>query len=310
VLRTNRDHLVKMAVAGVIAAPTMARGPHRVKANGEPFVPIGMAGVIYNARPGCPAFGWAADHLEPAVCVNAADPQEDYAMHYLANPGNDAVVVSGEAKGARGVVMGEHARFIIDFEEGDMERMCPGDRVQITAWGTGLRLLDYPHITVRKLDPRLLDLLGLEEAGNGVLRVPVTHRLPSRIMGSGWELNPEYVDQDICSNDAATVEEFGLDTLRTGDVIAVTDADHTTGRTYRKGAVFIGLINHGNSWQLGHGPGCMTLLSCPEPRLEPVIDAGANIARYMGCGAFAAAGSRPAREPAGGAEGSRPAGRV
>jgi len=291
VLRTNRDRLIKMAVAGVIAPPTMGRGPHRAKASGEPFVPIGMAGIIYNARPGCAAFGWAADHLEPAVCIHAPDPQEDYALHYLANLGNDAVVVSGEARGARGVVMGEHARFIIDFSVDDMERMCPGDRVQIEAWGGGQRLLDYPHIAVCKLDPRLLDLLRIQEIGGGALRVPVTHILPSRIMGSGWELNPEYVDQDICSNDPATVAEFGLDRLRTGDVVAVLDADHSTGRGYRKGAVVIGVINHGNSWQLGHGPGCMTILSCPTQRLEPVLDPGANIARYLRCGAFAASGA-------------------
>jgi hypothetical protein len=289
VLRTNQASLVKMAVAGVITAPTMARGPHRVRADGSPFVPIGTAGVIYNARPGCPAFGWAADHLEPAVCIHAPDTQEDYALHYLANLGNDAAVVSGEARGARGVVLGEHARFILDFSSQDMAGMCPGDRVQIVAWGTGLRLLDYPHIAVRKLDPRLLARLRIEEAGAGVLRVPVTHVLPSKIMGSGWELNPEYVDQDICSNDPATVREFGLDRLRTGDVVAVVDADHTTGRGYRKGAVVIGTINHGNSWQLGHGPGCMTLLSCPTPHLQPVLDPDANIARYMGRGAFARA---------------------
>jgi hypothetical protein len=277
-----------MAVMGAIAPPTMGRGPHRVTASGRPFIPLGTAGIIYNARPGCPAFGWAADHLEPAVCIHARDPQEDYALHYLANIGNDAVVVSGDAKGARGVVLGEHARFIVDFAEDDMARMCPGDRVQIRAWGTGLQLVDYPHITVRKLDPRLVERLRIEEAGDRVLRVPVTHILPSRIMGSGWELNPEYVDQDICSNDPATVAEFGLDDLRTGDVVAVTDADHSTGRGYRKGAIVIGVINHGNSWQLGHGPGCMTVLSCPTPHLEPVLDPEANVARYLGAGVFAA----------------------
>ncbi|MDR7584699.1 MAG: DUF4438 domain-containing protein [Armatimonadota bacterium] len=276
-----------MAVGGIISPPTMARGPHRLKASGEPFIPIGTAGVVYNARPGCPAFGWAGDHLEPAVCVHAVDPEEDHALHYLANLGNDATVVSGEAKGARGRVLGEHARFILDFSEDDMRRMCPGDRVQITAWGTGLELLDYPHIRVWKLDPRLLDLMGIEAAGAGVLRVPVTHILPSRTMGSGWELNPEYVDQDICSNDPATVAAFGLETLRTGDVVAVTDAEHWTGRGYREGAMVVGVINHGNSWQLGHGPGCMTVLSCRTPHLQPVIDPGANIARYLGAGVFA-----------------------
>jgi hypothetical protein len=276
-----------MAVAGEIAPPTMARGPHRVKADGDPFIPIGMAGVIYNARPGCPAFGWAADHIEPAVCVHARDPQEDYALHYLVNVGNDALIVSGEAKGARGVVMGEHARFIVDFAEDDMARMCPGDRVQIIGWGTGLRLLDYPHISVWKCDPRLLERMNIEEGAGDVLRVPVTHIVPSRIMGSGWELNPEFVDQDICSNDPATVAEFELDRLRTGDVVAVADTDHSIGRAYRKGAMTIGLINHGNSWQLGHGPGCMTLLSCRTPHLEPVLDPEANVARYFNCGAFA-----------------------
>jgi hypothetical protein len=172
-----------------------------------------------------------------------------------------------------------------------MERMCPGDRVQIRAWGTGLRLLDYPHIAVWKLDPRLLDRRGIEEAGGGTLRVPVTHILPSRIMGSGWELNPEYVDQDICSNDPATVAEFGLERLRIGDVVAITDADHTSGRAHRPGAVTIGVVPHGNSWMLGHGPGCVTVLSCATPRLQPVIDPGANIARYLGGGVFAASGA-------------------
>lgn len=48
----------------------------------------------------------------------------------------------------------------------------------------------------------------------------------------------------------------------------------------------IGLINHGNSWQLGHGPGCMTLLSCTMPYLEPVLQRDANIARVLNCGVF------------------------
>jgi hypothetical protein len=265
----------------------MARGPHRVTARGTPFVPIGMAGIIYNARPGCPAFGWAADHLEPSVCVDAPDVGEHHAMHYLVNLGNDAVVASGDARGAQGIVMGEHARFIVDFPDAAMARMCPGDRIQIVAWGTGLALTDYPHISVRKLDPRLLDRMGLEPAGDGTLRVPVTHILPSRVMGSGWELNPEYVDQDICSNDEATVRALGLDRLRIGDVIAITDADHQIGRGYRRGAVTIGVIPHGDSSMLGHGPGCVTVMSCPTPHIQPVLDRDANIARYMTCGVYA-----------------------
>ena len=55
--------------------------------------------------------------------------------------------------------------------------------------------------------------------------------------------------------------------------------------------VVIGLVNHATSWLIGHGPGCMTLLSCPTPHIEPVVDAGANIARYMNCGAFSKGGT-------------------
>ncbi|MBM3449672.1 MAG: DUF4438 domain-containing protein [Armatimonadetes bacterium] len=286
-LRTNHDRLVKMAVAGDIAPATMGRGPHKMKAGGEAYVPIGMAGIIYNARPGCAAFHWEADHLEPSVCIDCKDGGEHHALHYLGNLGNDAVIVTGDAIGARGVLLGEHARPIVDFPPEAMEKMMPGDKVQLTAWGTGLELLDYPHIQVRKLDPRLLDKMGIVELGNGKIRVPVTHILPSKVMGSGWELNPEYVDQDMCATDEATVRDLGLESLRICDVVAVMDVDHTIGRGYKKGGVVIGLVNHGNSWSIGHGPGCMTLLSCAEPMIEPVIDPNANIAKYLNAGAFA-----------------------
>ena len=51
----------------------------------------------------------------PMVSIAAADEREDFAMHYLACIGNRAVVTSGLAKGAEGIVTGEHARMLIDF---------------------------------------------------------------------------------------------------------------------------------------------------------------------------------------------------
>jgi hypothetical protein len=282
-IRTNKDSLVKMAVIGEISPPKLGRG-YRPDNAGQAAISIGMGGIVYNVRVGDPAFGWKADHLEPGISIHNPDLQQDYAMHYLACVGNEAVVVSGEATGARGIVSGEHARLLIDFEPEDLEMMCVGDRLLIKACGLGLELLDYPHITVRKCSPELIEAMRLEPAGDGKLFVPVTHELPPRIMGSGMELFPEFVDQDIMTEDRPLMEELCLTNLRLGNLVAIRDQDHSYGRGYSEGAIAIGLINHGDCFMTGHGPGVMTLLSCPTPHIIPVIDPNANIANYLNFG--------------------------
>jgi hypothetical protein len=282
-IRTNKENLVKMAVIGEISPPKLGRG-YRPDNAGRSTIPIGMAGIVYNVRVGDPAFGWEADHLEPGVSIHNPDLQQDYAMHYLTCVGNEAVVVSGEATGARGMVSGEHARLLIDFEPKELEKMCIGDQILIRTHGLGLELVDCPHITVRKCSPELIDAMRLEPTGDGKLIVPVTYEFPPQIMGSGMELFPEFVDQDMMTEDRALIEELGLTNLRLGDLVAVRDQDHSTGRGYQEGAVVIGLINHGDCFMTGHGPGVMTLLSCPTPHILPVIDPDANIANYLNFG--------------------------
>ena len=46
--------------------------------------------------------------------------------------------------------------------------------------------------------------------------------------------------------------------------------------------VTIGLIMHGSSVMTGHGPGCQDMLVCADGQIEPVLDAGANIAKILG----------------------------
>jgi hypothetical protein len=176
---------------------------------------------------------------------------------------------------------------MVDFPPEVMEEMAIGDRMVVRTHGVGLALLDYPHIAVRKVSPALLHAMHIEEAGDGRLRVPVTAIMPAHLMGSGAELMPEYVDQDLMSNDRAAIAMHALDRLRVGDIVAIQDHDHSTGRRYREGSVVIGLINHGDSYLMGHGPGVMTLLSCPTPHLEPVLEPRANIANYLDIGAWA-----------------------
>ncbi len=282
-VRTNREQLVEMAVGGEVWPPTL-RGGFRANTKGDAFNLMGMAGVVLNARVGDPAYGWAADHLEPAVSIRNRQDGPEHALHYLACIGNRAVVTSGEAKGAWGVVTGEHAHILVDFEPDALERMCVGDQILIRAIGMGLEMLDYPDISVRKMSPELFDALRIEEIGGGKIRVPVAAEIPGYLMGSGAELGADYVDQDLTTNDRESLAALGLDNLRIGDILAVRDHDHTVNRGYREGAITIGLINHGDSFMTGHGPGVMDLLSSATGDIEYYIDPRANLADYLGIG--------------------------
>ena len=139
-IRTNVDDLVMVAVSGEVSAPGLLRSPYRPSVDGVSTILIGMAGVVYNARVGDPAFGWEGDHVEPGVSLSHPDTDVDYAMHYLTCVGNEAVVVDGLAAGARGIVTGEHARLLIDFVPEVLEQLCVGDKVIIKTFGRGMRL--------------------------------------------------------------------------------------------------------------------------------------------------------------------------
>ena len=278
-LATNADQLVEMAVVGYVSQPTV-RGyiPH---ASGEATILPGMSGMVYNARVGDDAFGWAADHLEPGASIAHPDLDADYAMHYLTCMGNQAFVMSGLMKGTEGIVTGEHARLLVDFPPEAAEMIGVGDAVQIRTKGRGLQLVDYPQIALKKCSPQLIDSLPIEMVDKRTVRVPVTMELPIRIMGSGAELNPDFVDQDLMSGDRALMAELGIDQMRLGDLVVVNHADHRFGRGYNPGAVTIGLCIHGDSIMTGHGPGILTLMTCDEPCIEWVIDPNANIANYL-----------------------------
>jgi hypothetical protein len=283
VVRTNKDRLVEMAVGGEVW-PCALRAPYRPNAQGESVVFMGTAGVILDARVGDTAYGWAADHLEPAVSIRNRQDGPEHALHYLACIGNTAIMTSGEATGARGTVTGEHAHIMVDFEPDVLEQICIGDQVMIRAVGIGLEMLDYPDISVRKVSPELFEAMRIEEVGTGKIRLPVAGVVPAYLMGSGMELGADYVDQDMMTNDRETLAELGLDELRIGDILAIQDHDHRYNRGYREGAITIGLINHGDSYMTGHGPGVMDLLSCATDKIEYYVDPGANLADYLGIG--------------------------
>ncbi len=77
--------------------------------------------------------------------------------------------------------------------------------------------------------------------------------------------------------DPETVAEHRLSELRFGDIVAITEADHTYGRTYRRGSVSVGVVVHSRSIVAGHGPGVTTLFTSKDGLIDPVIDHGANL---------------------------------
>ena len=288
-LKTNHEKLVKISVIGEVASPTI-RNPYTVSATGEPLVLPAVGGITYNVRVGDLACGWEADHVEPGVSVENKENDSrqgqaiNAAFNILSCVGNQATVISGDAKGDKGVVTGKHGgieHVLVDFPTDTLEKLVPGDKILVRAYGIGLKLLDFPNIKVLNTDPGLLKVWNPKVNGDK-LEVPVTHLVPAAIMGSGLGANQTNSgDYDIQLFDEKVVAQYGLKSLRLGDLVAIIDADHSFGRIYRQGAISVGVVVHTNCVTAGHGPGVTTLMTSRDGKIIPEITQNANIASLL-----------------------------
>jgi hypothetical protein len=131
------------------------------------------------------------------------------------------------------------------------------------------------------IDPNFLKALDPKAQGDK-LEVPVTHMVPAAIMGSGLGANQTFSgDYDIQLFDEKVIEQYGLEDLRLGDLVAIIDADHSFGRIYRQGAITVGIVVHTNCVTAGHGPGVTSLFTSSSGKIIPRMDAKANIARLL-----------------------------
>jgi hypothetical protein len=289
-LRTNADKLVKISVVGEVASPFVSRSVYNVSATGTPSILPGVGGITYNLRVGDPACGWEADHVEP--CVSAENKENDprngqranTAFNVLSCVGNKAIVATGDAKGSKGVVTGKHGgieHVLIDFQPEILEKLMLGDKILVKAFGLGLKLTDFADVKVMNMDPCFLEALDPQPNGEK-LEVPVTHMIPAAIMGSGLGANQtQSGDYDIQLFDENVIEQYGLNDLRLGDLVAIIDSDHSFGRIYRQGAISVGIVVHTNCVTAGHGPGVTTLMTSPSGKIVPKIDSKANIAYLL-----------------------------
>lgn len=288
----NTDELVAVSVLGQIAHPVGHASPYRIGYDGVPRVLPGTGGIVLNRRIGDLCVGLAGDHIEPGVALHnngreVVGPRDgpNNALITYACVGNAARVISGPCSGQLGLVTGKHGgvnHVLVDFPREVLLRLRIGDRLQIVSHGLGLRLPDHPRLELLNCSPRLLRRWGLVQR-DGALQVPVTHLVPSRLMGSGLGKNTAWRgDYDIQLGDRATRERYRLGSLRFGDMVAITDADTRRGPSFRAGRVTIGVIVHGDSTVSGHGPGVTPLITGPAQLLRPRVDARANLAEIMG----------------------------
>jgi hypothetical protein len=281
-IETNKDSLLKVAVSGEIVHPR-GRKYYSTTWDGSTKISLGMDGITYNVRVGDPVFGWAsADHVEPGVSIVNKNKEHDLALGTLSCIGNKARVISGDAKDSHGYVTGKHSNLLAWFKDEDIEKMAIGDKIQVKVWGVGLQIEGFEKVKVMKIDPILLESIGINIEKDQLV-VPVTKRIPSYVMGSGlghWPVS-EYVDYDIQTTCTDTIDELGLRDLRLGDLVALIDQYCGYGRGYLKGALTIGVVVHGASDIAGHGPGVNPVLTCKNGEIITRIDYGSNIEYYL-----------------------------
>ena len=279
-LISNVESLIQMAVAGYVSQPSFKNPGYIPNNDGKSVIYPGMFGVVNNVKVGDKAFGWAGDHIEPGVSIDSEHINEHFALHYMVCTGNKAIVRSGEAKGSIGIVTGEHARNLVHFEQKTLDKICVGDQNDIITHGRGLKLLDFPDIELKKIDPNLLKSMNLKIVDKKLI-VDVAMELPIRIMGSGAELNSEYVDQDLMSGDRSLMKKLKIDQMRLGDLIVINHADHRWGRSFKKDYISIAICIHGDSVMTGHGPGIMTIMTGKRKNLGWKINKKANIKNIL-----------------------------
>jgi len=279
-LKTNKDKLLTIAVQGGVT-PARSRG-YSTTYQGKPRLNLGMGSINYTVSVGDLAYGWAnADHVEPDVSFTNLNGS---ALGILGCIGNEATLISGTAKGAKGIYIGKHGSSMFWFPRDVLEALTLNDKIQVKARGVGLKIEGFEDVRVNKISPELLENLGIQIKGDQLV-VPVVKKIPGHIMGSGLGMGffiLENVDYDIQTTCPETVEEHDLKTLRLGDLVAIQDHYDYYGRGRYEGAVTIGVVIHGWSDSAGHGPGLDPILSALPGRIKVKIDPDANTAYYLG----------------------------
>jgi hypothetical protein len=284
---TNRDQLITMSVQGNVVSPgypSIPAIPHQIDHEGRPRLLPSLGGIVYNVALGDSVYGWAGDNVEPGVAIKAPESSANQALNVFSCVGNQAVVMTGTAKGASGTVTGKSGRFaehvILALPRVALEQIAIGDKIIVRATGVGMTVEGYPGVRLKSLSPQLFEAMRIEENA-GKLTVPVKAIVPPELMGAGSGLGSEAGAICIQSMDRNALHKHGLDSLRLGDIVALADYDSAWGHGYRKGSMGIGVVSSTDSIKAGYGPGVTLLMTAPNGEIDPMVIDRINLVDLM-----------------------------
>ena len=283
VISTNKDKLLTIAVQGQIAPAQPARS-YTTTWDGKPKMAVGIGGINYNLKIGDKIFGWASgDRATMGVAaVESGEDRRRGAWLIYTSIGNKVKLLSGEAKGEKGVIIGKFGSYVlVHFEDSVLEKLAIGDKLHVKACGVGLEIEGFKDVFVHGLTPEVLEKLVIRNA-DGKLEVPVVKQIPAEIVGQGaggGSLSGHWHIQTCFPPD---IKKYGLDELRFGDLVLLKDIQTDYGKGYYKGGATVGVVCSGPSDISGLGIGVTPILSTRFGKLTARIDPTANIGKYLG----------------------------
>ena len=284
---TNFADLVSVSVSGRVACPVMTglpAEPYRLTADGKPFLWPTFGGIVHNVSVGDSAYGWTGDCIHPSVSIAHADANKNRGLNVFACVGNTAIVATGAAKGARGVVTGKSGRFsdqvIVHFDKATRAAIAIDDQITVKSCGVGMALPAHPDVVLKSVDPALFDKLP-KQVVDGQLQLGVVALVPPHLVGAGLGLTSEGGSLHIQSTDRAELAAHGLDGLRLGDVVALQNTDSRFNHGYLRGALAIGIVGQTDGPRAGYGPGVTIIATAPAGALGHFSAPDANIATLL-----------------------------
>ena len=270
---------VAVNLLGLVEQPEFGSTPYRVSADGSSYVPVGDGGIVLGVRLGESVFARDADHAAPGACLVHPDEGARHALTVYSCIGNQVVIRTGQAAGARGIVVGkrgEAGRVIVSLAQEDLARLRPADQVAVRAYGQGWRPAGFPaEVTVLNTAPAAFAALPVAVTDGGRVLAGVRMIAASKLAGNGigrpaagWDLDLQLSAPGEQSGDGSR----GTGSLLLGDLLAISDLDARWNMGYRRGWLTVGLVVHGASPLPGHGPGITPILTGPVGVLQAEPD--------------------------------------
>jgi hypothetical protein len=282
-ISTNKDKVLTLAVQGKIAPSAPSRS-YTTTWDGKPKMAIGMGGINYNLKLGDGVFGWASTDRATIGVATVGSGESRFAAGWrdYASIGNEVRVLSGDAKGAKGFVIGKFRNYtLLYFDDETLDKLSIGDSLQAKARGTGLAIDGFDDVHPHGISPEFLEKLDIQNV-NGVLEVPVVKEIPGEIAGQGSGAGAISGNWHVQTCYPPDIEAYGLDELRFGDLVILKDIQTDYGKGYYEGGATVGVVVSGPSDFSGLGIGVTPILSTRFGKIKAKIEPTANLGKYLG----------------------------